>query len=188
MRVLIFCLSAVCFFGISCIKAQIDPVFFQKYYSITPEHQYIGQFAGKFRLLISFQHDKTEEYAKGTTNASFILNYRILQIENKVETQSGIQFDYNFYLGYHGVEEKFFLVGFDSFTNDFIALKGDYDQKKREFNFYGNRDDPKTKAKVKIRIRFWVERENKFWIEYYREVKGKESLVYKAMHIKLVEE
>jgi len=168
--------------------AQSNEDFFREYYTFNTKHEKLAQFQGKWKLAIELHSKEGPEYAQGISLINLVLNYRILEFKDSIISSVGIPYESRTYIGYDGIRKKYFLVSFNSLTNAVVILNGTYLENQNQFIFEGKTDDPKTKESVSAVMKIIWERDNKFWIEYSHKQKNKETLISKAMYVKLPQE
>ncbi len=168
--------------------SQNDIEFQEEYFSLNSKHELLSQFVGRWKTTIGYFEDTQEEYSQGSMEASLTLNFRILEMNFKLNSSAGIPYEMKYTIGYDGLSKKFFLIIFNNLTNEILILKGTYFEKDKLFVFNGTSVDTKKKRRIPIVIQFLFERSNKIVITTIFKQGGKERIISKAMLIKIQNE
>ncbi|MFN3781591.1 MAG: DUF1579 family protein [Candidatus Kapaibacteriota bacterium] len=168
--------------------SQNDLEFQEEYFYLNSKHELLSQFAGQWKTTISYFGDTQEEYSQGTMEANFTLNFRIIELNFRLNSSAGIPYEMKYTIGYDGLSKKFFLIILNNLTNEILILKGTYSEKEKLFVFNGTSIDAKKKIRTPLIMKFLFERNNKILITSILKQGEKEKIVSKAMLIKIQSE
>lgn len=145
------------------------------------EHNALKQFEGEWRRLYYFTPYMQEPLqGKGEATTEIIYGGRFVEINAQVEV-IGQLFHSKMFIGFDRRYEKYFYVMFDDYQTYEVRGEGDYDPKKREFEFYGSYFDALQKEEVEFKLTLTFERNDKYYYRLYEKLQS--GRYHKAVEI-----
>lgn len=150
-----------------------------------PEHKVLSKFEGNWRQLITSVGASGEDiFGKGTTNNKLIFYGRYLEMEAQINFEM-TSAKTTMIIGYDRIDNQFTLFGIDEMSTRPMNATGKYDKSQSEFTFNATGIDPNTKKKLKFRVVFRFESDDKYIYQMFIHDGKKEKKSIEIINIKI---